>query len=143
MTREAGFQSASATVERVPLETFLPRPKRWAVPIGIGLFVAAVVVYWLSARTFDAGRPDLFYLADAFLHGRTWLSTPFGPYDVIPFEGHFYVPFPPFPALVFMPIVAIIGPATAHAWDLSSTAAWRPSMSSLPGGSWADSASSG
>ena len=32
------------------------------------------LVYWLSNRAFDAGRGDLFYLADAFLHGRTWID---------------------------------------------------------------------
>ncbi len=84
---------------------------------GLLLAVVALPIYWLSARAFDAGRPDLFYLADAFLHGRTWLSRPLGPYDVIPYGGHYYVPFPPFPALAFIPLVAIIGPATAHAWE--------------------------
>ena len=30
-------------------------------------------------RDFDAGRGDFFYLADAFLHGRTWLDVPARP----------------------------------------------------------------
>ena len=30
-------------------------------------------------RDFDAGRGDFFYLADAFLHGRTWLTFQPGP----------------------------------------------------------------
>ena len=32
-------------------------------------------IYWLANREFDAGRGDFFYLADAFLHGRTWLDV--------------------------------------------------------------------
>ena len=45
------------------------------------------VVYWLADRDFDAGRGDFFYLADAFLHGRTWLDFAPGPYDVIVVGG--------------------------------------------------------
>jgi hypothetical protein len=83
---------------------------------GVGLAIVAVsaVVYWLANRHFDAGRGDLFYLADAFLHGRTAIDVRLGPYDVIPSgDGRFYVPFAPFPAVVLMPIVAIIGPVVA------------------------------
>ena len=42
--------------------------------IGLALTAAAVVVYWLSNRFFDAQHADFFYLADAFLHGRTWFD---------------------------------------------------------------------
>ena len=81
----------------------------------IGLAVAAVsaVLYWLADRQFDAARGDFFYLADAFLHSRTWLAAPLGPNDVIPIDGRFYVPFAPFPAIALMPLVAVIGPVTA------------------------------
>jgi len=81
----------------------------------IGLAVAALsaVIYWLCDRLFDAGRGDFFYLADAFLHGRTWLPVPLGPNDVIPIDGRYYVPFAPFPAIALMPLVALIGPVTA------------------------------
>ena len=94
-----------------------PVDSRTAVAAGFGLAVIALPIYWLSAHAFDAGRPDLFYLADAFLHDRTWLALPLGPYDVIQYGGHYYVPFPPFPAIAFMPLVALIGPAMSHAWE--------------------------
>jgi hypothetical protein len=83
--------------------------------VRTGLVVAAVsaLLYWLSNRLFDAGRGDFFYLADAFLHGRTWLAAPLGPNDVIPIDGRFYVPFAPFPAIALMPLVAVVGPVTA------------------------------
>jgi len=83
------------------------------VRIGIALAVLAGVIYWLADRQFDAGRGDFFYLADAFLHGRTWLMAPLGPNDVIPIDGRYYVPFAPFPAIALMPLVAILGPVTA------------------------------
>ena len=78
---------------------------------AVGLVVVAVsaVLYWIAGRSFEAGRGDFFYLADAFLHGRTWLTFQPGPYDVIITDGRFYVPFAPFPAVVFMPVVAVLG----------------------------------
>jgi hypothetical protein len=81
--------------------------------IGFLVVAIAAVVYWLADRRFDAGRGDFFYLADAFLHGRTWLDVRLGPYDVIPVAGHYFVPFAPFPAIALMPLVAITGPLTA------------------------------
>ena len=83
--------------------------------VRIGLAVAALsaVIYWLCDRLFDAGRGDFFYLADAFLHGRTWLPAPLGPNDVIPIDGRYYVPFAPFPAIALLPLVALVGPITA------------------------------
>ena len=81
--------------------------------LGALVAVGAFLVYWLSNRLFDAGRGDLFYLADAFLHGRTSIDVILGPNDIIRFNGQAYVPFAPFPAILFMPLVAIIGPVTA------------------------------
>ena len=80
---------------------------------GLGVVVVSAVIYWLADRGFDAGRGDFFYLADAFLHGRTWLDFQPGPYDVIPIDGRFYVPFAPFPAIALMPVVAVLGAVTA------------------------------
>jgi hypothetical protein len=85
--------------------------------IGLGIAGVSAVVYWLSNKNYDAGRGDFFYLADAFLHGRTWLDVALGPNDVIPDGAKFYVPFAPFPAIVLMPLVAIVGPVTADQWE--------------------------
>lgn len=81
--------------------------------IGLAIAGVSALLFWLANRFFDAGRGDFFYLADAFLHGRTWLTGQLGPYDVIPIEGRFYVPFAPFPAIALMPLVAVIGPTAA------------------------------
>ena len=56
---------------------------------------------WLAPGTSTPAAADFFYLADAFLHGRTWLDLAPGPYDVDPCAGRprFYVPFGPFPAI--------------------------------------------
>ena len=91
--------------------------------VGIGVAGVAMAIYWLSNRFFDAQHGDFFYLADAFLHGRTWFDPTtlppgaIGPNDVIPIDGRYYVPFAPFPAIALMPIVAITGPVTADQWE--------------------------
>ena len=89
-------------------------PVVWA---GVLLAIASFFVYWLSNRAFDATRGDLFYLADAFLHGKTNIAVALGPFDVIYFKGLIYVPFAPFPAIVLAPIVALTGPAVADQWE--------------------------
>jgi len=76
---------------------------------GLAVVAASAVIFWLAARDFDAGRGDFFYLADAFLNGRTWLDVRPGPNDVIIVGDRFYVPFAPFPAVAMMPVVAVLG----------------------------------
>jgi hypothetical protein len=89
--------------------------RRWSWPeysntlLGGGLAALSALIYWLAARDFDAGRGDFFYLADAFLHGRTWLDFRPGPNDVIIVGDRFYVPFAPFPAIALVPAVALLG----------------------------------
>ena len=80
-----------------------------ATSVGFGVVAVSAVLYWLAARDFDAGRGDLFYLAEAFLQGRSWLNFQPGPNDVIVAGDRFYVPFAPFPAIALMPIVAVLG----------------------------------
>ena len=57
--------------------------RRIAPLVGVGVAVAAFLVYWLTNRSFEAGRGDFFYLADAFLHGQVWIDRRPAPYDVI------------------------------------------------------------
>ena len=121
----------------------MPRPSRTAA-IGVVFAVGAFVVYWLSNRAFDAGHGDFFYLADAFLHGRVWIESALGPNDVIYHEGHVYVPFAPLPAVLLMPLVALIGPVTADQWESGINAGLAATVVLLawwtPGGSaWSGS----
>jgi hypothetical protein len=78
-----------------------------ATLVGLALVTISGVVYWVANRGYDAGRGDFFYLADAFLQGRTWLDIRLGPWDVIPVGDRFYVPFAPFPGVVLIPVVAL------------------------------------
>jgi hypothetical protein len=93
------------------------RPPPAALIAALLVVAASFVAYWLSNRLFDAYRGDLFYLADAFLHGRTDIDVQLGPWDVIILDGRIYVPFPPFPAILLMPLVAVTGPVVADQWE--------------------------
>ncbi len=93
-------------------------PRSSQGPIWAALtMVFGFAVFLASNRNFDAGRGDFFYLADAFLHGRTWLTAALGPYDNVVIGDHVYVPFGPFPAFVLMPMVALFGPVQSDIWQ--------------------------
>jgi hypothetical protein len=91
--------------------------RRRGAGVLVVLLAVAAAAYWWSAVDFDAGRPDFYYLADAFLHGRTWLELALGPHDVVIDGARVYVPFAPFPAFVLAPLVALVGPVTAAGWE--------------------------
>jgi len=86
-----------------------------AVRCGFALLVglAAFAVFFGPAMSSGVGRPDFYYLADAFLHGRPWLAQALSPWDVAIVGGRVYVPFAPFPAFVLAPLVAVLGPMSA------------------------------
>lgn len=86
-------------------------PWRAAVLWGVG----ATLIYWVCAgRYASSDTPDMAYfdqLAKAFLEGRVHLGTPEQIHDLTKFEGNWYVPFLPLPALMMLPFVAVLGVA--------------------------------
>lgn len=89
--------------------------------VAVGLFIVALAVYVGS----NPGRDDVYdhfvWQADAFLHGRAEISYPVteGPHrnghfqDVLPVaDGLGQLPFPPLPAIVLLPFVAVFGLST-------------------------------
>ncbi len=85
----------------------------WERPILSGLM--ALIVYVLIARHYGSilrisNYPYFNYLADAFLHGQLHLrAVPNSAHDLSQFHGRYYLYWPPFPAIVVMPLVAIFG----------------------------------
>jgi hypothetical protein len=78
------------------------------------LFAAALAAYALSSDGLLAHQslaPHFVYQADAFLHGQLSLTVPQPPNlnDWVLQDGRWYVSFPPFPALVMLPFVAVFG----------------------------------
>ncbi|HEX2141337.1 MAG TPA: hypothetical protein VHK28_03525 [Candidatus Limnocylindria bacterium] len=79
-------------------------------PAGTSLLAGAVatLVYLITAWA-GAEPLDLYLaLADAFLHGRADVPAHPGA-ELAPIGATWYVPFPPAPALVYMPFVAALG----------------------------------
>jgi hypothetical protein len=110
--------SAEAVVARVPMRVRRPFGRRldWRIPIGLA--AAAVIGLILYMTTgFNAGRPDVFYLSEAFLHGTAMLPQKMGTWDVIPWQGGYYLPFGPFPSIMFMPLMVFISPEQAKQWE--------------------------
>jgi len=79
--------------------------------IAVTIAVATAGLY-LYASSRDRENLDYFVrLADAFLHGRIHLlEAPSWLTELIPRDGAWYVAYPPLPAVLLMPFVALFGP---------------------------------
>ena len=108
-------------------------PSRSTLAVGIGLVVACFVLYSLSRPAWQVVYNHFVWQADAFLHGQASIpypvaATPTSPgndffNDVAPVvdaagnqTGRGMIPFPPLPAVVLLPFVAIWGMATDQAF---------------------------
>ncbi len=100
-----------------------------AIVVGVLLAAAAFLVYWWSNPVHWNQYNHFVWQADAFLHGRAWFPYPVPAgadlpqndylQDVYPLrdaagnlDGRALLPFPPLPALVLLPFVALFGLAT-------------------------------
>ena len=85
-----------------------------ARPDTLGTLVVVAVSVGIYLFTSSRDRQNLDYfvrLADAFLHGRIYLTeAPSWLNELIPKDGVWYVAYPPFPAVLLVPFVAIFGP---------------------------------
>ncbi|MCU0483339.1 MAG: hypothetical protein MUC54_03570 [Chloroflexi bacterium] len=104
---------AANAVERTPAGASLAdivlarRPGELGAAIAIALAVTAIYL-----ATAPPSQPiDYFVrLADAFLHGRLALNeAPSWLNELIPADGGWYVPYPPMPAILLVPLVAVFG----------------------------------
>ncbi len=108
-----------------------PMKRRAVVPLAIYLICAVVYLLLLGIRR-EGPTPDNHYvhLADSFLHGELGVvgNRPPGTNDWALYEGKWFVSFPPFPALVILPVVAIWGLATRDAIFWALLAAGAPCL---------------
>jgi hypothetical protein len=114
MTSDA---TAATTLPAAPIA--MERWRRYVdtVLIPLGLFVLSFVVYtWIK----NGRHTDLDYfvpLADALLHGSLGLAdAPSWLNEVVPRNDLFYVVYPPMPAFVVLPFVALFGPGFDQGW---------------------------
>jgi hypothetical protein len=91
--------------------------QRTALPLAIFALCAAVYVATLGPRVRGPSDNNHFvHLAQSFLHGQVahLSSRPPSDNDWAKYGDRWYVSFPPFPAVVILPLVALFGTA---AWD--------------------------
>jgi hypothetical protein len=82
----------------------------WGATLVSGLVYLLVSAYPHGLLPTQSYQPYFNYLADAFLHGQTWLRiVPQNLEDLSFFNGRYYLYWGPFPAFVLMPFVAIFG----------------------------------
>jgi hypothetical protein len=92
-----------------------PRWRSWASAhrVDLLLFAFSLFAYALSSGSMLAQQsqaPHFVWQADAFLHGQLHLTTPPPNLNDWVFEnGRWYVSFPPFPAVLMVPFVALAG----------------------------------
>jgi hypothetical protein len=86
---------------------------------GIVISLLAFAAYWFTGNQ-DSGADSFVPLADAFVHGRLSIPVDRPWLELIPApDGGQYSPFPPVPAVLIAPIVALMGERAFHE-ELSS-----------------------
>ena len=111
--------------DRTPQTT--PAVRRpWGLLVGLALTLGALALYWVSNPEHWNVYNHFVWQADAFLHGRAWFPYPVYAggdlpenwylQDVFPLtlpdgtpDGRVLLPFPPLPAIVLLPVVAVWG----------------------------------
>lgn len=104
--------------------------KWWSRALGwlaLALLVVVLVASLVDPIRRASGETNLHALqAQAFLQGRFDLSRHY--HDTAVFEGRYYVPFPPAPAILMLPFVALLGVHATNTvvWSLAVTflSAW-------------------
>ena len=85
--------------------------------------IAAAVLYLIVGDQ-GSGTDVFLPLASSFLQGHLWVE-PRTWIELVPLDGHWYAPFPPAPALFYLPIAAVAGPQT---WDQELPAGVMPAI---------------
>ena len=85
--------------------------KCFSVFIAFTFLILTFLIYAATGSGFVTHSNYFTWLADAFLHGRLGLTKASHNLDeLVPVNGRFYVIYPPMPAILLMPFVAIWGP---------------------------------
>ena len=81
----------------------------WSAAVFSGLIYMIVSAHF--GKLFQQSNFAYYnYLADALLHGQTWLrQTPPVTLDLSLYDGKYFLYWPPFPAFLLLPFVAIFG----------------------------------
>jgi hypothetical protein len=81
-------------------------PNAWIIVIGL-IFFALIYPVLPLLKQESPQNNQYALLAESLLHGKLSIEKPL--YDTASFNGNIFVPFPPFPAILLLPSVAIFG----------------------------------
>jgi hypothetical protein len=116
----AGTQiGEEGTTGRVARIQATPALSRRNLAISCGLFVGALLALFALETKFKipltsvSSAPHYVYQAWSFLHGRWDLDLSAQTTDIVVLHGKHYIVYPPFPAVMLMPFVAIFGLSTS------------------------------
>lgn len=107
----AGTHETPALAGASIVDVLLGSRRPGELMLALAVTLVAAAVYLVSA---PPSQPlDYFVrLADAFLHGRIYLTeAPSWLSELVPADVGWYVPYPPMPAVVLVPFVALFGAA--------------------------------
>src|SRR5262245_28523980 len=113
---QAEFQSGAKKVVSRPFSDLFQRiVLLWELPsrsFWLSIFLYAFFSWIITQRSLLLPSKVAYfnYLADAFLYGQLKLRMiPFTTHDLILFNEGYYLYWPPLPAVILMPLVAIFG----------------------------------
>ena len=100
------------------LWALLGRNKEWeqrifrpfvCISIWLCVFIISLQFAQWFGKWYTPNGNYFNYLAFSFLHGKLFLINPPATGDLISFNGHWFVAYPPFPAILMLPFIAIGG----------------------------------
>lgn len=77
-----------------------------------GFVVTRLTGLWMG-RSVTPSKAYWNELAEAFLNNRLYLINPSGKHDLTQYKGNWFVPNPPLPGILLVPVVALLGSAEA------------------------------
>jgi hypothetical protein len=100
------------------LWALLTRHKEWAkrifhpfvcISIWLSVFIVSLQFAQWFGRWYTPTYSYFNFLASSFMHGNLYLINPPATGDLVFFNGHWFLPLPPFPAILMLPFIAILG----------------------------------
>lgn len=81
----------------------------WVGTVWLAVFLSSFqLAHWLDIVV--TPRESFWHLlADSFLHGKLYLPNPPSDQDLVFYNSHWYIPIPPLPAFIMLPLVAVFG----------------------------------
>jgi hypothetical protein len=79
------------------------------ISIWLSVFIVSLQFTQWFGKWYSPNYSYFNYLAFSFLHGKLYLINPPATGDLVFINGHWFLPAPPFPAILMLPFIAILG----------------------------------